>query len=143
MNRRKVLGGLDAIDQVVVATLLLDHGGGLVRQHPDFFVAFLTITAGFHHRHDDILGRHERQLASDATLDDLGINHQAFGDVLENTQHDVGREEGFGQRDAAVGRVIQGALHPLHRGGLLGIGNQAIRWRASEQQRSERIGLRL
>ena len=114
----EVLGALDAVDQVVVATLLLDDGARLVRQDADLLVAVLSGTALLDHGHDDVLGGHEGQLAHDSALDDLRVDDKAVGDVDEGAEQDVCGEEGLGDGDSADGGVVQRALEPLDRRGL-------------------------
>ena len=65
----------------------------------------LTITAGLHNSHDEVLRRHERQLLRDPARDDLRVDDEPLGDVLQRREHDVGGEERLGERDAAVRAV--------------------------------------
>jgi hypothetical protein len=51
---------LDALDQVVVLALLLDHGAGLVGEDADLLVGVLAGIALLDHGHDDVLGCHLR-----------------------------------------------------------------------------------
>lgn len=116
---------LDPFQQVVVAALLFDHSCRLLGQDADLFVAVLTgaererdghgqgggstcrglscrylsVPAGLHHGHDDVLSGHERQLVADVSLDDFGVDHQTLGDVLQGAEDDVGRQEGLGEGD--------------------------------------------
>lgn len=62
LDRRKVRVIAHALDQVVVAAQELDAARGLLREHADLLVALLPARASAHHRHDDVLRGHERQL---------------------------------------------------------------------------------
>ena len=92
--------------------------------HANGFVHFLAVATGLHHSHDHVFGGHEGQLFADAAADHGRVHHHAFADILQNIEHDIGAEEGLGEADTAVGTVIEGALHPLHGGGVLRVGNQ-------------------
>lgn len=74
---------LDAVEEVVIFALLLDHGPGLVGQDADFFVRVLTAVAALDHGHDDVFGRHEGEFAVHATGNDGGVDYEAGGDVVE------------------------------------------------------------
>lgn len=63
--------------------------------------------------HDDVLGRHERQLGVNTLLDDGGVYNEAGGDVVEEDERGIGAEEGLWETHAADGAVVEGALHPL------------------------------
>lgn len=124
---------LDALDEVVVAALLLDDGTGLVREDTDLLVALLAVTAGLDNGHDDVLGGHEGELLVDPAADNLGVDDETLGDVLHGREEDVGGEERLGEGDTAVGRVVEGTLEPLNRRGherVLVDGEQVARKRA-------------
>ena len=96
---------LNPLDQIVLSTLLLHNRTSLVREDTDVLMALLTITTLLDHGHDDVLGGHEGELLVDAALDDLGVDDEALGDVLEEGQEDVCGEEGLGQADTTVGTI--------------------------------------
>lgn len=110
--------GLDTVDEVVLASLLLDDGAGLVRQDADLLVALLAVAAGLDDGHDNVLGRHEGELLRYPARNDGGVHDETLADVLEGGQEDVGGEERLGQGDTAVGGVVERALEPLDRRGL-------------------------
>ena len=82
VDGRKVLAGRDALDQVVVTTLLLDDVAGLLAEDADVLVALLPVAALLDHGHDDVLGGHEGQLHADVALDDARVDDETLGDVL-------------------------------------------------------------
>lgn len=116
-DRLKELGRTNALDQVVGLSLELDSCGGLVREHADLLVGVLARNSLLDERHDDVLGGHEWQLLHNAVLNALGVHDQSAEDVVHQDQQGVGAEVHLGDIDAADGRVVQGALHPLRRVG--------------------------
>ena len=74
-----------------------------------------------HHRHDDVLGRHEGQLLGDPLPDDGGVDDEAGADVEEEDEAGVGAEIGFWKRDASNGAIVEGAFEPL-----CGVGSQSF-----------------
>ena len=142
-NGGKVRLGLDALDEVVLAALLLDNSTGLVREDTDLLVALLAVAAGLDHGHDNVLGGHEGELLRDAAGNDLGVDDHTLADILEGGEEDVGGEERLGEGDAAVGRVVERALEPLDRGGHEGVlleSKEVARERA-ETLRTHRVAL--
>lgn len=85
--------------------------------NPNLLMRLLPISTLLYNRHDQVLRRHKRQLLPDPPLNHLLVHHQSLAHVLQCAQHNIGREERFGERDAAVGGVIEGTLEPLDRGG--------------------------
>jgi hypothetical protein len=65
-------------------------------------VRLLPVAAALDDRHDDVLGGHERQLLCDPPADDLGVDDEPLGHVLQRREHDVGRQEGLGEGDPPV-----------------------------------------
>ena len=57
-------------------------------------------------------------------FDDLGPHLKPRGDVDEDRQHHVGGEEGFGEREPAVGGVVEGPFEPLGGFGHGGVAGQ-------------------
>ena len=93
----------------------------------------LTVAALFDSFHHDVFRSDEGQRITQAALAHFGINHQPARQINHNVQHRVGRQEGFRQGDAAVGRIIQRALAPLgagRHGRILGQGDQMPAQRA-------------
>ncbi len=89
--------------------------------YANFLVGLLSVAASLDDGHDDVLGGHEGQLLGDAPRDDLRVDDQALGDVLQRREHDVRGQEGFRERDAAVRAVVERALEPLHAGRVQGV----------------------
>jgi len=58
------------------------------------------------HCHDDIFGRHERQLSRDAVFDDLLVDDDALEDVLQSHQDRVGSQKRFWQSDSSEKNVV-------------------------------------
>lgn len=104
---------LDALDEVVLAALLLDDVAGLVAQHAHLLVRVLARLALRHQLHDDVLRRHERQLLHDARVRARGVHDEPGDHVVKRHRDGVGGQEELGDRDAADGRVVEGALEPL------------------------------
>ena len=92
---------LDALDEVIVTPFLLDHGSCLLREHSDFLMAILAATPGFHHGHDHVLCGHERQLLPNVQLNDFGVYHQSFRNVLQRIQYSICSEKCFRQTDTS------------------------------------------
>jgi hypothetical protein len=113
----EVLVLLDTLDEVVLASLLLDDVAGLMRENTNLLVGLLAIAAGLDDGHDDVLCGHEGELLVDPTLDDLRVDNETLHDVLKRAEDNVGREEGLRNRDTTVRRVIERPLKPLNRVG--------------------------
>lgn len=115
--------GPDAVNQVVLEALRLHLVRRLVREnlpsparsasfsdsnnrpkrtYPDLLVRLLAVAAGLDDGHDDVLRGHERQLLRDPACDDLRVDDEALGDVLQRREHDVCGEERLGERDPPV-----------------------------------------
>jgi hypothetical protein len=107
----------DPLDQIILPSLLLHDGARLMAQHPDLLMGLLPVPSLLHDLHDDVLGRHERQLLVDSSSDDFRVDDEALKDVLEGGEDDVGGEEGLGEGHSTVGRVVESALEPLDRVG--------------------------
>ncbi len=84
----------------------------------DEFVRLLSICTGLSRRHEDVLGGHEGKLGLEVGFDGLGVDDQTGGDVVEDIEDAIEREEGFGEDHAAIGGVIERALEPLGGGGV-------------------------
>jgi hypothetical protein len=93
----------DPLNEVVLATLLLDHCSRLVREHTNLLVALLSVTPGLDDGHDDVFGSHEGQLLTDTSGDHRGVHDHALGDVLQSGQQDVGGEERLGNGNTTIG----------------------------------------
>lgn len=111
--------------------------------------------------HDDVLGRHERQLLCDAPRHNLRVNDHALGYVLQRLQDHVRGQERLRKRDAAVRAAGQrsacappGLRASTHLSSSVRSNHcvpavvSAFCWsahkcRASEHTRSLRMGLRL
>jgi hypothetical protein len=93
----------DPLDEVILATLLLDHCSRLVREHTNLLVALLSVTAGLDDGHDDVFGGHEGQLLTDTSGDHRRVHDHALGDVLQSGQQDVGGQERLGDGNTTVG----------------------------------------
>ncbi len=134
---------LDPSDQIVLPSVFFHFSCGLVRKDTDAFVAFLAVSTATHHGHNDVFGGHEGEFGLNTTRNDGGIDDKAFGNVLQDSEDYVGGEEGFGDGEATVGRVVEGTFHPLSaavsRAELTALPSH----RARPQTRSLRIGLRL
>ena len=74
----------------------------------------LPVAAGAHGAHDQLLGRHERQLVREAAPDARRMHLEPARDVLHQHENRVGREEALGNHEAAVGAVVERALEALH-----------------------------
>ena len=72
----------------------------------------------FHHQ---VLRHHERQLAPHVRRDDLFVHDDPADDVVVDQRQRIGREERFGNRDAAIRGVVERPLEPLRRRGERGI----------------------
>lgn len=123
-DRLEELGLLDALEQVVLATLLLDDGASLVGQDADLLVGVLAGDAVLGELHEDGLGSHEGQLLVDAGADDLGVDDEAVSDVVEGEQDGVGQQEHLGDVHAADGAVVERALEPLRLEGVAEVNRQ-------------------
>ncbi len=139
--RFKIRVVFDPLDEVVLSALLLDHPCRLVGEDADAFVSFLSVTSGVgvgicvgtrgrlcDECHDDILGCHEGQLLGDSGGDDLGVNDEAFANILKGAQDDIGCEEGLGEGDPAVcaGRNVSKGEEIRSRRWWLELGNVGI-----------------
>ncbi|KAG5462012.1 MAG: hypothetical protein BJ554DRAFT_5708 [Olpidium bornovanus] len=116
--RLKVLLLPDSLDKVVRTALFFDHLTSLHTEHPDHFMALLSVSTTFHHRHDHVLGGHERQFFSNPAVDDRLVDYEAVGYVVEKGKDGVGGEECL--RDRNTPRPLQ----PLRGGRLHRILNQ-------------------
>lgn len=90
----EILGGLDALDEVVLAALLLDDVGGLVGEYADLLVGFLARAALGDDLHDDVLGC----LLSSGLVADLHVTNilsrECFGAYHEGELfHHVGAND--------------------------------------------------
>ena len=112
-DRLEELGRANAINEVVLLTLVLDVGTGLVGQDTDLLVGFLARLALCYESHDDGFCDHEGEFFLDACVDALGVDDEAGGDVVEGEEDGVGEEEHLGDVDAADGAVVECTLHPL------------------------------
>lgn len=83
MHGLEVLGALDALEEVVGLALALDDGGGLVGEDANLLVGVLAAGAALDHLHDDVLGGDEGELLVEVGADDLGVDDEAVGDVVE------------------------------------------------------------
>ena len=81
----------------------------------------LAVAAAAHAFHHQVLGDHEWELAPDVRGNDFFVHHEAGSDVVVNERDGVGGQEGLGDGDSAVRRVIERALEPLRRRGHSGV----------------------
>jgi len=116
------LGSLDALNEVVAATLHLDVVGGLARQQANLLVGNLARGAVVDHADEDFLAGHVGQLLHQLGVDDGGEDDEAVADVVEAGDDGVGEEEHLRNVHAADGAVVEGALEPLRRKGLAEVG---------------------
>ena len=65
-------------------------------------MAFLPISSGFDHGHDDVFGGHEWEFLGDTTGNDGWVDYHSFTDGLEGCEEDIGSEEGVGEGDSSV-----------------------------------------
>ena len=111
------------VEQVVGLAFLLDAlgGGQAVAANP--LMEILSVAARLDRGHQDIFGRHERQLRREIGGDDSRIDNQPGSDVLQQQQHRVGSQKCLRDYQPAVGTVVERPLHPLHgrRGGSAGL----------------------
>ena len=87
----------------------------------------LPVAARAHAAHDDLLGRHERQLVVDAATDARRMDLEALGDVGQQHDDRIGGEERFGNGEAAVRGVVERALEELHGVRLVRVRLQRLR----------------
>ena len=106
----------DAVQQVVLAALLLHDAGSLHGMDADALVELLAVRAALHGVHHDVFRRHERQLAPEMLRDHAGIHDEAVRDVGVQVQDPVHGEERLGDAEALVGGIVQRALEPLGSG---------------------------
>jgi len=104
-NGLKVAVLSDPVDQVVLASLFLDNGTGLVRQDPDLLMTFLSISTLLDNGHDDVLGGHKGELLRYPTANDLRVDDHTLGDVLQNDEQGIGGKVCLGNGDTSVGTV--------------------------------------
>lgn len=89
----------------------------------------LSVFAHFHQRHNQVLGRHERELLCNVSLYDFGVYNESFGDVAQRREHNVSREKCLREyhtsvcaikyldwrwHDGVRSPVVQSALEPLY-----------------------------
>ena len=117
--------GFQAREEVVVAALFFDDRCGGLAVLADFFVEGLAVAAGGDCGHEDVFGGHEGELFAEGAGDDVGVDDQAAGHVLVEDQNRVDGEEGLRDREAAVGGVVERALHPLRGVGFVGVRGEA------------------
>lgn len=77
VDRRKVRGVADALDQVIGLALHLDNVGSLVAKDTDLFMAVLAGGTFRDHLHDDVLSGHEGELLHQVGADDLGVDNES------------------------------------------------------------------
>jgi hypothetical protein len=106
-------------------------------------VEFLAVAAGFHAVHEDVFGSHEGEFGLEALVDDGLVDDKTARDVDEDVEDGVGGEEGFGDDDAFVGGIVEGAFEDLLGGGCSGLPTRFMRKRERPVTRSVRTGLRL
>ena len=75
----------------------------------------LTVPAGFHRIHHDVLRSHKGQFRHQMFLNDLGIHHQAVHHIQVQVQNSVDGQKALGDGQALVGGIVQGAFKPLGR----------------------------
>ena len=103
----------DAVNHIVLQTLLLD---ALACSHgvlADALVQVLTVAAALYGVHHDVLGCHERQLVHNVRLDDLRVNDQTGNDVDHDVEDCVNGKECLRHGNALVRGVVERALEPL------------------------------
>ena len=73
----------------------------------------LPVFSRFDALHHDVFRRHEGKFLRDVLGDDLLVDDEIFRDIHVDGEDGVRREECLRVDDAAVGRVVEGALEPL------------------------------
>ena len=99
----------------------------------DDLVQRLPVAATAHALHEQVLRRKEGQIVGDGARDDALIHAQAARHLRHCTQRRVAGKERLREGDAAVGRIVQRTLEPLHGGGhgrVDGVGHQIAAERA-------------
>ena len=132
-----------ARQQVVGFSLLFDHRGGRLAVAADALVQVLAVSPCAGGGHQDIFGRHERQLFGQVPADDLRIDLEPCRHILVQDQQCVGGQEGLRQRQPAVCAVVERPLEPLRGGRCAALDSRLMTNRARPQILSARIGLRL
>ena len=118
-----------------VALLALLHAAG--RFHgalTDHLVQRLAVTAPLHGLHHEVFSGDKGEVLPHGAVHDLFVDVQAVGDVPGKAQNGIGAQEPLRHGDAAVGGVVQRALHPLYtgrHGGVHGVGHQVAAQRAN------------
>ena len=119
--------------QQVAGLACLHPGGGGHGVGADKLVELLPVAAPLHGLHHQIFGGDEGEILVDRALNDLFVDADALRHVLHQAQDGVGAEEALGQRNAAVGGIVQRPLHPLDGGGhgsVEGVGHEIAGQRA-------------
>ena len=93
----------------------LSRGRGRQRMDSDPLVQRLAIAAGLDGRHQEVLGRHERELGGHVPRDHRRVDHQARNDVQVQAHQGVDGQEHLRDDHPAHRGVVQGALQPLGR----------------------------
>ncbi len=93
--------------------------------------------------HEPALGGHERHLLGHVAPDHVLPHLEPGRDVGREHQDGVGAEKRLGQREPAVGAVVERALEPLARGGVGAVGLERDHEPREPAIRSARIGFRL
>ena len=109
---------LDPFQEIVVFAMVFDFCGCGVGMYSDGLVHELARSSFARHGHDDILGGHEREFVIQPPGDDLGVDYESGGDVIEDVEACVGGEEDFRDGEAADGGIVEGAFEPLRRVGV-------------------------
>ena len=87
----------------------------------------LPVAAALDGLHHQVLRGQEGHILPDGLVHHLFVDPQAVCNVLGQAQNGVGAQKALGHGQAAVGRVVQGALHPLDggsHGSIHGVGHE-------------------
>ena len=82
----------------------------------------LTVAAGRHAKHEPALGGHEGHLLRDVAADHVLPHLEAGGDVRGEDEDGIRSEERLGEREPAIGAVVQRTLEPLVGRGVGAVG---------------------
>ena len=84
----------------------------------------LAVASGFDGFHEDVFGRHEREFEHEVFADHRFVDDESGCDGVHEVEGAVQGEEGFGEGEASVGGVVEGAFEPLGGGGVVGVSDE-------------------